>query len=117
MLSETGHSGRRPRIKANQCSFIARKRLALRLEKLQPMVLEMETEFKRLSRGALSANALGQAAKYTLSLWVSLNRVLENPDLESSTNLAENSMRRIALDRKNWIQVGSPVAGPKEELS
>jgi len=30
-----------------------------------------------------------------------------------STNLAENSMRPIALGRKNWIHIGSPQAGPK----
>ncbi len=30
-----------------------------------------------------------------------------------SNNLAENSMRPVALGRKNWIHVGSPQAGPK----
>lgn len=35
------------------------------------------------------------------------------PELELSNNLAENSMRPIALGRKNWIHVGSPEAGPK----
>jgi hypothetical protein len=28
-------------------------------------------------------------------------------------NLAENSMRPVAIGRKNWIHVGSPQAGPK----
>ena len=28
-------------------------------------------------------------------------------------NLAENSMRPVALGRKNWIHIGSPQAGPK----
>ena len=35
------------------------------------------------------------------------------PELELSTNLAENSMRGVALGRKNWIHIGSPQAGPK----
>src|ERR1035438_7965822 len=30
-----------------------------------------------------------------------------------SNNLAENSMRPVALGRKNWINIGSPQAGPK----
>jgi len=30
-----------------------------------------------------------------------------------SNNLAENSMRPVALGRKNWIHVGSRQAGPK----
>jgi len=38
---------------------------------------------------------------------------LEYPELELSTNLAENSMRPIVLGRKNWIHIGSPQAGPK----
>lgn len=35
------------------------------------------------------------------------------PNLELSTNLAENSMRPVALGRKNWLHIGSPQAGPK----
>jgi DNA-binding transcriptional ArsR family regulator len=38
---------------------------------------------------------------------------LEYPELELSTNLAENSMRPVALGRKNWLHIGSPQAGPK----
>ena len=34
-------------------------------------------------------------------------------ELELSTNLAENSMRPVALGRKNWLHIGSPQAGPK----
>jgi hypothetical protein len=30
-----------------------------------------------------------------------------------SNNLAENSMRPMALGRKNWVHVGSKGAGPK----
>ena len=36
-----------------------------------------------------------------------------HPELELSNNLAENSMRPVALGRKNWIHIGSPQAGPK----
>ena len=38
---------------------------------------------------------------------------VEYPELELSNNLAENSMRPVALGRKNWIHIGSPQAGPK----
>jgi transposase len=34
-------------------------------------------------------------------------------ELELSNNLAENSMRPVALGRKNWLHIGSPQAGPK----
>jgi hypothetical protein len=48
-----------------------------------------------------------------LTLWRKLTRFLECSELELSNNLAENSMRPVALGRKNWIRIGSPQAGPK----
>jgi hypothetical protein len=62
---------------------------------------------------ALPSSALGKAVSYTLALWPKLTRFLEHPEVELSNNLAENSMRPVALGRKNWIHVGSPQAGPK----
>jgi sugar/nucleoside kinase (ribokinase family) len=38
---------------------------------------------------------------------------LDYPEVELSNNLAENSMRPVALGRKNWLHVGSAQAGPK----
>jgi|CZKR01.1.fsa_nt_gi hypothetical protein len=35
------------------------------------------------------------------------------PLADFATNLAENSMRPVALGRKNWLHIGSPQAGPK----
>jgi hypothetical protein len=61
----------------------------------------------------LSSSKLGNATAYTPALWPKLTRVLEYPELELSNNLAENSMRPVALGRKNWIHVGSLQAGPK----
>jgi hypothetical protein len=63
--------------------------------------------------GALPSSALAKAANYTLVLWRKLTRFLEYPEVELSNNLAENSMRPIALGRKNWIHLGSQQAGPK----
>ena len=61
----------------------------------------------------MPSSTLGKAAKYTLGLWRKLTRFLEHPELELSNNLAENSMRPVAVGRKNWLHVGSPSAGPK----
>src|SRR5882762_1661906 len=56
---------------------------------------------------ALPTGALAKACNYALTLWQKLTRFLEYPELEVSNNLAENSMRPIAIGRKNWIHVGS----------
>jgi transposase len=76
------------------------------LEKIKAAMTEARTT-------SLPASALGKAANYTLALWPKLTRFLEYPELELSNNLAENSMRPVALGRKNWIHIGSEQAGPK----
>ena len=88
-------------------------RHALRLERAKPLVEVIRGEVEAARDVCLPSSALGKAANYTLSLWGKLTRFLEYPELELSNNLAENSMRPVALGRKNWIHVGSQQAGPK----
>ena len=63
--------------------------------------------------GKCSKCVAGQAANYTLSLWSKLTLFLKHPELELSNNLAENSMRPVAIGRRNWLHLGSKEAGPK----
>jgi hypothetical protein len=89
------------------------QRLALRRARSAGMVLELRQALEAVAREALPASAMGKAANYTLSLWPKLVCFLEHGELELSNNLAENSMRGVALGRKNWIHIGSEAAGPK----
>jgi transposase len=89
------------------------ERQALRREKSEPMLTNLREELKRQQRELLPASALGKAVSYTLTLWPKLVCFLDHAELELSNNLAENSMRGVALGRKNWIHVGSEAAGPK----
>ena len=61
----------------------------------------------------LPKSALGKAVAYTLNMWPKLRRCFDHAEVELSNNLAENSMRPVALGRKNWLHVGSVKAGPK----
>jgi transposase len=88
-------------------------RHALRQERAKPLVETIHGDIEAARDASLPSSALGKAANYTLSLWGKLTRFLEHPELELSNNLAENSMRPVALGRKNWIHVGSRQAGPK----
>ena len=88
-------------------------RHTLRQQRSRPLLDIIKEEMKSAQVVALPASALGKAVNYTLSLWHKLTRFLEHPELELSNNLAENSMRGVALGRKNWIHVGSEQAGPK----
>jgi transposase len=85
----------------------------LRQERSRPLLDIISEQMKAAQVAALPASALGKAVSYTLSLWHKLTRFLEYPELELSNNLAENSMRGVALGRKNWIHIGSEEAGPK----
>jgi len=62
---------------------------------------------------ALPASKLGKAVAYVLGQWPRLEIFLQHPEVELSNNLAENSMRGVAIGRKNWIHIGSPTAGPR----
>jgi len=88
-------------------------RHALRQEQARPLLEGLKPKIEAAGAAALPASALGKAVHYTLALWPRLTRFLDYPELELSNNLAENSMRPIALGRKNWIHLGSPQAGPK----
>jgi transposase len=88
-------------------------RHSLRQGRSGPLLDIIQEEMKAAQVAALPSSALGKAVSYVLSLWYKLTRFLEHPELELSNNLAETSMRGVALGRKNWIHVGSEQAGPK----
>ena len=84
-----------------------------RQETAKPLLDEIRSNIAATQSIALPSSALSRACKYAFTLWKKLTRFLEYPELELSTNLAENSMPPVALGRKNWIHIGSPLAGPK----
>src|ERR1035437_9518436 len=88
-------------------------RHALRQERARHLLDDIRGKIEAAQSFALPSSALSKACQYALTLWTKLTRLLEYPELELSNNLAENSMRPVALGRKNWIHVGSPQAGPK----
>jgi transposase len=61
----------------------------------------------------LPQSVAGKAVNYTLKRWAELTRFLDHPVIEMSTNWAENSMRPVAIGRRNWLHLGSKDAGPK----
>jgi len=89
------------------------ERHALRMERAPALVTELRTQILAAQCKVLPQSAAGKAARYTLALWNKLTIFLEYPELELSNNLAENSMRPVAIGRKNWVHLGSKEAGPK----
>jgi transposase len=98
---------------AREQQMSVEQRLALRREHAESWAEEIRRQCVALSRVTLPKSALGQALSYTLNQWVKLRRCFDYADVELSNNLAENSMRPVALGRKNWLHVGSVQSGPK----
>jgi hypothetical protein len=89
------------------------QRGAFRREHAREWLDEIQQGCRTLAKQLLPQSALGKAVAYTLNMWAKLERCFAYAEVELSNNLAENSIRPIALGRKNWLHVGSVKAGPK----
>src|ERR1041384_5867999 len=98
---------------AREKQMTVEERLATRREHADVWAEEIRQECMRLALTVLPKSAMGKAVTYTLNMWPKLHRCFDYGEVELSNNLAENSMRPVALGRKNWLHGGSPKAGPK----
>ena len=98
---------------AREKQMTIEERLASRREHAEVWAEEIRQECVKLKPTVLPKSALGKAIAYTLNQWPKLRRCFDYAEVELSNNLAENSMRPVALGRKNWLHVGSAKAGPK----
>jgi transposase len=98
---------------AREREMSVEERLALRREHAKVWAEEIRQECRTLSKTILPQSVLGLAVRYTLNQWPKLRRCFDYAEVELSNNLAENSMRPVALGRKNWLHVGSKQSGPK----
>jgi hypothetical protein len=90
-------------------------RHALRQERAPAVLAELHALLLAMqdSGTILPKSIAGNAISYTLKRWEKLTRFMEHPVIELSTNWAENSMRTLAIGRRNWLHLGSKEAGPK----
>lgn len=79
----------------------------LRQQKAKPILLGFEQWLKSQIFEVLPASAIGKAISYSLKLWTSLTRYIEDGRLYIDNNLIENSIRPVALGRKNYLFAGS----------
>ena len=82
-----------------------------RIEHAVPLLAELkqwldEQEF-------LPKSLIGKAATYTRNQWDALNRYVDDECLSIDNNEAERAMKTIAIGRKAWLFVGSPIAGER----
>lgn len=86
-------------------------RHAQRQEHAVPLLSELKSWLD--DQEFLPKSDIGKAATYTLNQWDALNRYTENGALNIDNNAAERAMKSVAIGRKNWLFVGSPLAGSR----
>lgn len=88
------------------------QRLELRGEKAQPIWISFQQWIKQkaIDPDILPKSPIGKAISYTATRLPYLARYLSDGKLEIDNNLVENSIRPIALGRKNYLFAGSEQA-------
>lgn len=89
------------------------ERLALRKKHAPEWLDGIRDKCRELRPQVLPQSAMGKSIRYTVNQWDKLMVTIDNGEIELSTNVAENSMRPVALGRKNWLHIGSRQAGAK----
>ncbi len=91
----------------------AAERLALRAERAEPLVAELEAWLRAQHDRVSRKSETGKAIAYALNQWKALTRFLEDGRICLSNNAAERALRGVAVGRKNWTFAGSDRGGER----
>jgi hypothetical protein len=83
------------------------ERYALRLDKSLPIINEIGSYMQQERNKVTPKSPIGKAFEYCANRWISLQNYLSDGMLEIDSNLVENSIRPLALGRKNYLFAGS----------
>jgi transposase len=96
--------------KARNLDLTPEERMQMRNTESLPVLESIQTWLKAQVADVLPKSAIGKAVNYTLNLWPRLVRYTQSGQYEIDNNLVENSIRPIALGRKNYLFAGSHQA-------
>jgi transposase len=92
---------------ARESGMSHQERHALRLDKSLPIINEIGQYIQQEKNKVTPKSPIGTAFDYCANRWISLQNFLTNGMLEIDSNLVENSIRPLALGRKNYLFAGS----------
>ncbi len=95
---------------AREQNLTHEQRRELRLEKSLPVINEIGSYIYNERDKVLPKSPIGVAFTYCANRWISLQNYLNDGMLEIDNNLIENSIRPLALGRKNYLFAGSHQA-------
>lgn len=103
--------------KARELGLDAEARKKLRHEESEPILKRLKSWLLNNAPAQGSKvtpkSKIGVAISYALSMWSRLERYLEDGRYEIDNNLVENSIRPIAVGRKNYLFAGSHDAAQR----
>ncbi len=87
--------------------YSAEQRHAYRLDHAQPIMEELIKWLVREQQMVLPKSPIGKAISYTINRWEYIRAYLFDGALQIDNNLIENSIRTLAIGRKNYLFAGS----------
>ena len=88
----------------------------MREQEAKPLLNQMKTWLDHHALIALPKSSFGKAVHYCLNNWTELTNYLLDGDLRIDNNLAEQEMKRVAINRKNSLFFGSDKGGEDAEV-
>ncbi|HEY9775767.1 MAG TPA: IS66 family transposase [Planktothrix sp.] len=92
------------------------ERKLMRDQEAKPLLHKMKAWLDLNSIIALPKSSFGKAINYCLNNWTELTNYLLDGDLRIDNNLAEQEMKRVAINRKNSLFFGSDRGGEDAEV-
>ena len=89
------------------------ERRRLRQQHSKPIVEALHAWLVAKRQALAKADVTAKAIDYALSNWKGLIHFLDDGNVPIDNNAAENSIRPLAIGRRNWLFVGSQQAGER----
>ncbi len=83
------------------------QRLVMRQQQATPVLKELKSWMLENYKSVLPKSLIGEALHYSLHRWAKLMLYATDGKLEIDNNLVENSIRPVAIGRKNYLFAGS----------
>ena len=101
------------RVEADAKALSADQRLQMRQERSGPLWEELHVWLQLERIRVPDGSAIAKAIDYSLNHWVGLGRYLLDGEVPIDNNHVENRIRPWALGRRNWLFIGSQLAGER----
>jgi len=101
------------KIEADARPMTSQERLQMRHDRSKPLWDELHVWLQLERTRVPDGSAIAKAIDYSLNRWSGFGRFLVDGDVPLDNNHCENQMRPWALGRKNWLFIGSQLAGER----